>query len=213
MQGSHPIALLRCPAWDRALQPGAVRFPGDSPDLEAEGTKCLCVPHLPGQEELWIQGGAGVGQVPNTGPKHTLPCWPSPQGSFGMGSLWPEHLPLAKGGINSCPRLLGLGRAGQDWQCHRDRLWTSSHPVKGHEGASPADEWELSHPAPPQATGVRPWRNLSAAEATAALGSQAVGPQLKTPLKSHFFPFNCTDRGTDPAFPWVSAALGIPWWH
>lgn len=60
--------------------------------------------------------------------------------------------------------------ARQGWQCHRNRFWTSPHPIKGCSFGSGGNC--PSHPAPSLATGVRPWRNLSAAEATALLGTQ-----------------------------------------
>lgn len=141
------------------------------------------------------------------GPKHIIPCWPSSQGSFGMGSVCPEHLSLAKGGINSCLRLLGLGRAGSATGTDFGHLLC---PIKGHDGASPLDQVGIVHPAPSLVTEVRPWRNLSAAEATAALGTQTVGPQLTIPLKSHFFAFNCPGRGTNLAFSLDLSCLGHP---
>lgn len=84
-----PAALLSCSpssdtAWDRAPAAQNCEIPCTIPahSLEAE---CLCVPHLPGWEELWIQGVVGVLCTPSQVPNTTFPAGPAPRDPLGWG--------------------------------------------------------------------------------------------------------------------------------
>lgn len=162
----------------------------------------LCVPTFQLQAQNWGYGGALTSCRLPIQPRghlqvHLFVRVQLPVSSLGMWSVCPEHLSLAKGHITFCLRLLGLSRAAS---ATGTKMFWPKQP--GNIFPTPELEvWcfcesggkRLSRPAPSQATGLGHWGNLGSVKATAALESQAVGPQLKITLISHFFSFNCTE--------------------